>query len=157
MGRYVIVEGGIVTNAIVSEADFAASIGAIASDEAGIGWSYDGDTFTPPETEEQPAPVPYLNNAGLVRFTGPAPVTVIENIRMTGVTRVSKGRYRAYHSMPYPSASYAVFPSVLDASPCQIRVSARTAAYAEVRVIDALGLAYDPQEVSIRTERVVTP
>lgn len=51
MARYVIVENGVVTNAIEAEADFADEIGAIASDNAGIGWTYEGGEFAPPEPD----------------------------------------------------------------------------------------------------------
>lgn len=100
---------------------------------------------------------PHLNNGGLARFTGASPVSVLETIRMTGVTRVAKGRYRAYHEDPMPSDQYSVMPSVFDANPRVARVTARTTAYAEVRVTDLSGAAQDPTEVTIKTERVVTP
>lgn len=104
-----------------------------------------------------PGPPPHLNNGGLARFTGASPVSVLETIRMTGVTRVAKGRYRAYHEDPMPSDQYSVMPSVFDANPRVARVTARTTAYAEVRVTDLAGVAQDPTEVTIKTERVVTP
>jgi hypothetical protein len=46
--RYVIVDGGVVVNAIHCDAGFAASIGAIRSDTAMIGDEQDGDEFKPP-------------------------------------------------------------------------------------------------------------
>ncbi|MFV1942747.1 DUF4376 domain-containing protein [Pseudomonas luteola] len=49
--RAVIVVDGIVTNVVVSEPAFAAEMGWIMEDEAQIGWTYDGETFTPPQPE----------------------------------------------------------------------------------------------------------
>lgn len=46
--RYAIVQNGIVSNAIEAEPDFADSIGAIQSDDAQIGWTWDGEVFAPP-------------------------------------------------------------------------------------------------------------
>lgn len=55
--RYAIIENGRVANVIVADAEFAASIGATqCPDHAGIGWSFDGATWTAPT--EQAAPVP---------------------------------------------------------------------------------------------------
>lgn len=53
---YAIVTGGIVTNIIVSDAAFAASLGAVEAQGAGIGWAYSGGVFTAPP--EPPVPVP---------------------------------------------------------------------------------------------------
>jgi hypothetical protein len=103
------------------------------------------------------APIAHLNNAGLARFSGAAPVTVHEAIRLSGATRVSKGRYRAYHDEAMPTASYTAMVSVMDASPRSVRVTARTVDYVEVRVTDLLGAVQDPTEVMIETKRVVTP
>jgi hypothetical protein len=57
MARYAIIEGGIVVNVAVGDAEWAASIGAVQSDEAEIGWAYADGVFTPPEPPE-PAPPP---------------------------------------------------------------------------------------------------
>ncbi len=46
--RYVIVENSTVTNAIEAEQEFADSIGAVQSDTAQTGWTWDGETFAPP-------------------------------------------------------------------------------------------------------------
>lgn len=104
-----------------------------------------------------PEPVanePYLNNGGLIRFSG-NPVIVAENIRMSGATRVRKGVFRAYHEEAYPSNQYSATPSVLDANRCVIQATARTATYIEVRVWDAAGALYDPAEITVKTERVI--
>ena len=103
-----------------------------------------------------PEPVIYLNNGGLARFTGTVPPQTLEAIRMSGATRVSKGRYRAYHVEAYPSDQYSAMPSVFDANPRTIRVTARTTTYVEVRVTDLAGAVQDPQEITIKTERIVT-
>lgn len=105
-----------------------------------------------PYTASEP---PHLNNGGLVRFTGTAPSTVLEGIRMIGVTRIAKGRYRGAHEVPMPSDQYTAIPSVLDTRVLIPRITARTADYVEVRVTDLSGVAQDPAEVSIKTERVI--
>lgn len=46
--NYAIITGGIVTNIIIADAAFAASIGAVPAQGSGIGWSYAGGVFTPP-------------------------------------------------------------------------------------------------------------
>lgn len=47
--KFAIISGGVVANTIVADADFAASVGAIACPEhAGIGWTWDGESFSPP-------------------------------------------------------------------------------------------------------------
>ncbi|MDB6036024.1 MAG: hypothetical protein JWM16_6362 [Verrucomicrobiales bacterium] len=120
-------------------------------------WSTDGEpsevevaAFLAPEV----APA-HLNNGGLVRFTGTVPATVLEAIRMAGVTRVAKGRWRVSHETAMPSDQYSVTPSVFDANPRIIRVTARTANYVEVRVTDLAGAAQDATEVTVKTERVI--
>lgn len=99
---------------------------------------------------------PRLGDGGLARFTGPAPSMVLEAIGIAGVTRISKGRYRVVHESPMPSDQYSVLPAVMDALPRSIRVTARTAAYVEIRVTDLDGAVQDPAEATVRTERVVT-
>lgn len=56
MARYAIVQGGVVVNVIEADADFAASVGGIASETASPGDLYAGGVFTPAPPE--PAPVP---------------------------------------------------------------------------------------------------
>jgi hypothetical protein len=59
MIKHVIIKDGVVINVVVSEADFAAEHGWIASDEAQIGDTWDGTTFTsPPAPEPAPPPPP---------------------------------------------------------------------------------------------------
>ena len=48
MARYMVIEGGVVTNAVEADADYAASQGWIQSDVAGPGWTWDGEAFAPP-------------------------------------------------------------------------------------------------------------
>jgi len=103
-----------------------------------------------------PAAPPYLNGGGLARFSGAAPVAMLENIRVSSVSRVSKGRYRVYHVTPYPTDQYSAVPSIFDALPRTIRLTARTATYVEVRTTDLAGAVQDPQEITVTTERVVT-
>lgn len=120
-------------------------------------WEAEGNiipAYVPPDVE--PAP-PHLNNGGLVRFSGAAPTIVYEAIRILGVTRIAKGRYRALHEIPMPSDQYSANPSVMDANPRIVRVTARTTSYIEVRVTDLAGVAQDPAEVTIETQRVIYP
>ena len=49
MPRYAIIEDGIVTNLVEATAKFAKSQGWVACPEAGIGWTWDGEQFLPPE------------------------------------------------------------------------------------------------------------
>lgn len=104
-----------------------------------------------------PPDPPHLNHGGLVRFTGVAPSTVLEAIRMVSVTRVAKGRYRAAHETPMPSDQYSAAPSVFDANPRLARITARTEAYVEIRVTDLSGVAQDAAEIMLKTERVIYP
>lgn len=51
---YGIIENGVVVNAVEASAAFAASQGWIKlTGGAGIGWGYDGETFTPPQPDMQ--------------------------------------------------------------------------------------------------------
>ena len=100
---------------------------------------------------------PHLNNGGLARFSGAALTAVYEAIRLSGVSRVAKGRYRVYHETPMPTDGYSAFASVFDVGLRFSRITARTAAYVEVRVTDLAGVAQDPTEITVKTERVVTP
>lgn len=110
-----------------------------------------------PVLHPPPGPEPYLNGGGLARFAGTAPATMsTDSIRMAGVTRVSKGRYRVSHAEAMSSDQYSVMPSVLDANPRLVRVAARTANYVEVRVTDLAGVAQDATEITVKTERVIT-
>ena len=62
---YAKIENGVIVNTIVADADFAAEHGLvefptyIGSKAVGIGWKYDGTTFTEPDPiviEPTPAP-----------------------------------------------------------------------------------------------------
>lgn len=99
---------------------------------------------------------PHLNSGGLARFSGALPVIMAEQIRMAGVTRVAKGRYRATHETAMPSDQYSVLVTVMDPNPRIWRVTARTATYVEVRTTDLSGVAQDVAEITIKTERVVS-
>lgn len=52
--KYAIVENGVVVN--VAKADAPVAPNWIESDTAGIGWTYDGETFTEPEPLTEPVP-----------------------------------------------------------------------------------------------------
>lgn len=108
-------------------------------------------TFIPIQTP------PRLNYGGLVRFTGSAPAVVLENIKTSGVTRVAKGRYRVTHESEMPSEQYSAMPSVFDLNPRNVRVTARTPSFVEVRVTDEAGVAQDASELTIKIERVISP
>lgn len=160
--RYVRIADGVVVNATNFDDTMPEGWDApnewLPSEEAGIGWSYDGDTFTAPISALPPGSgVPHLNSGGLARFSGTAPVAVYEAIRMAGVTRISKGRYRVTHETPMPSDQYSVGLAVMDALPRTVRYTARTANYVEVRVTDLAGAVQDPAEITVSTQRVVQP
>lgn len=126
-------------------------------DDGPIGFVNNGGVIAD-YVEPEPTPIaPHLNHGGLVRFTGVAPCIVLENIRMSGVTRIAKGRYRVTHETSMPSDQYSVLPSVFDINPRNIRATARTAVYVEVRVTDEAGVAQDASELTVKTERVITP
>jgi hypothetical protein len=126
-------------------------------DDGPIGFVNNGGVIAD-YVEPEPTPIaPHLNNGGLVRFTGVAPSTVLEAIRMVSVTRVAKGRYRAAHETPMPSDQYSAAPSVFDANPRLARITARTEAYVEIRVTDLSGVAQDAAEIMLKTERVIYP
>jgi hypothetical protein len=119
-----------------------------------------GGEPTPEEVDAvvSPPAAPHLNNGGLARFSGTAPATMsADSIRMSGVTRVAKGRYRVTHEVAMPSDQYSVIASIFDANPRNVRVTARTASYVEVRVTDNANAAQDAAEITVKTERVVTP
>lgn len=57
--RYSVVENGVVTNTIIADESFVGDDPRyIASDEAGIGWAWDGAEFTPPDVVIPPGPEP---------------------------------------------------------------------------------------------------
>jgi len=60
--RYALIQDDTVVNVIEAEAWFADTLegydDVIASDEAGIGWTWDGDEFAPPPQPPQPEPTP---------------------------------------------------------------------------------------------------
>lgn len=117
-----------------------------------------GGTIEPYEIPAPPATdPPRLNSGGLARFSGVAPVVVYEAIRMAGVTRISKGRYRVTHETPMPTDQYSVGLAVMDALPRTIRYTARTANYVEVRVTDLAAAVQDPAEITVSTQRVIQP
>jgi hypothetical protein len=59
MSRYAIIEDGVVANIAVGDAEWAASVRAVPSDEAEIGWTYADGVFTPPPPPDPiEAPVP---------------------------------------------------------------------------------------------------
>ena len=62
---YAKIENGVITNAVVADADFAAEHGLIefptyiGNKAVGIGWKYDGTNFTEPDpVAVEPAPAP---------------------------------------------------------------------------------------------------
>jgi len=103
-----------------------------------------------------PTPEPHLNNGGLARFSGAAPVEVHENIRLGIVTRIAKGRWRAGLSEAIPSG-FSAIPSYVDANPRWVWVSAISPTYVEIRARDpATNLAADCQQIVVKIERVVS-
>lgn len=105
-------------------------------------------------TQTLPRPS-HLNFGGLVRFAGTAPVSVYENIRLGAVTRVSKGRWRTNLVEAIPDG-FSPIVSYIDAAVRNVRVSAITANYVEVKAVDAAGVAADCQQVIVKIERVIS-
>jgi hypothetical protein len=126
-------------------------------DDGPLGFVNNGGVIEPYVAPEPVVEPPHLNNGGLVRFSGGSPAMVHEAIRMLSVTRVAKGRYRAYHGSAMPSDQYSAIPSIMDANPRLARITARTADYVEVRVTDLAGAAQDATEVTVETQRVIYP
>ena len=59
--RYAVIENGVVANVIIADGDFVGEdIKYVASDEAGIGWVFDGNNLTPPEMSPPSVPEPML-------------------------------------------------------------------------------------------------
>ena len=125
-------------------------------DDGPIGFVNNGGTIQPYVAPDPVLVPPLLNHGGLVRFSGVAPSLVLENIRMSGVTRIAKGRYRVTHENAMPSDQYSAMPSILDINPRNVRVTARTAVYVEVRVTDEAGAAQDAAELTVKTGRVIS-
>ena len=91
--RYAILSGNTVSNVIVADAEFAASIGAVeCPDEAGIGWSYDGKTWS--------APVP-----------APGPVPTVVSMRQARLALLQAGKLAdvtaAINALPSPQKEAA--------------------------------------------------
>jgi hypothetical protein len=70
------------------------------------------------------------------------------------VTRVSKGRWRTNLIDAIPDG-FSPIVSYIDAAVRNVRVSAITANYVEVKAVDAAGAAADCQQVIVKIERVV--
>lgn len=64
--QYAIIENGVVVNTVISDLPRAANW--IASDTAGIGWTYDGANFTAPPAPPAPV-VPWTRKDFLLKFT----------------------------------------------------------------------------------------
>lgn len=64
MARIALIRSGTVENIIEADMEFALSLGyddAVESASAGIGWAFDGITFTPPPAGQQPDPEPEVD------------------------------------------------------------------------------------------------
>lgn len=61
MSRIALIKNNLVENVIEADMEFALSLGfdaAVESESAGVGWTFDGATFTPPPADPQPDPRP---------------------------------------------------------------------------------------------------
>lgn len=81
--KYALINNGIVLNVIDSDAEFAATIQGyehvIASEDAQVGWSYDGNTLSAPTVPPAPEPVADARVTRLAfrnRFTQPEKVAL---------------------------------------------------------------------------------
>lgn len=125
-------------------------------DDGPVGFVNNGGVIEPYEPPVVTPPTARIDNSGLVRATGVSPCTILENIRMSGVTRIAKGRYRVTHETAMPTDQYSVMASVFSVDPRNIRVTARTPQFIEVRVTDEAGVAQDATEFTVKAERVVS-
>lgn len=97
-----------------------------------------------------------LECQGVVRFTvAGGVVTIMENsFSVDGVTRVSAGRYRIFPTIPDVDLLTGV-ESIQDIADVRARVTARIAAYVEVRTVTAAGAAIDVTEVVLTFNKVM--
>lgn len=97
-----------------------------------------------------------LECQGVVRFTVVSGVvTIMENsFSVNGVTRISAGRYRVFPTIPDIDLLTGV-ESIRDAADVRARVTARLAAYVEVRTVTAAGAAVDVAEIVLTFNKVV--
>lgn len=56
MNNYAIIENGIVVNVAMADPEYADAQGWVAAQGAGIGWAWDGETFTAPPAPPEPVP-----------------------------------------------------------------------------------------------------
>lgn len=92
-----------------------------------------------------------------VRFTYAAGLITMadDQTGMSFVSRVSTGRYRCYFDDMQPDTCYYPIPGVNDLNVRNIRITARTTTYVEVRIVDGTGVAADAAEVFLQVNRVM--
>lgn len=113
--RYAIIESGVVVNAVLAEPEFAAEHGWVElPDGAGIGWTYDGESFAPPAPPVKP---PEQIQAEIVAAT---------QIRLDDFARS-----RGYDSC-LSACTYATSPTPRFAAEGQYCVAARDATWAKL-------------------------
>lgn len=87
MGRFAIIESGVVVNIVEADADFAALNGWIPASNAAIGDLFDGESFTP-----APAPAPQAPQSVSMRQ---ARLALLEAGLLDGVEAAIKASGRA--------------------------------------------------------------
>lgn len=115
------------------------------------------------EVEPYVAPLPppavgNLTNEAAIRFTVASGVVAVAPncLNLSLVMRVSVGRYRAYFVRAAANTDYIPSqPSVMDSLVRMARVSAKTTAYIEIRIVDQAGAAADAQEVGLIIQRII--
>ncbi|MDR0273871.1 MAG: hypothetical protein LBI48_00705 [Burkholderiaceae bacterium] len=83
--KYALINGGAVVNVIEAEAGFAATLtgydAVIASNEAGIGWTWDGAQFAPPPAPPQADPPPPTQEELLRQSANEFLLGIVEGIK----------------------------------------------------------------------------
>lgn len=120
------------------------------------------DTFADGAVVKYVAPGPVSvktlqSGIGVVRFNVVAGVVVTtsDTIGISGITRVSPGRYRCFYENPDTAIALLPNPSIRDAADVRCRVSAQTATYVEVRTVNAAGTPVDVAGIIITFDKVI--
>lgn len=156
MGRYAVIEDGLVTNVILLEPDTPGFEDAVAcADEVGPGWAWDGEEFTAPEMADQPPPPAPSTPVCVATATLSVSEGVLEGVEtavgLSMAFAIDVGVYWVFFSQEQPDMNYNWNAG---ASSGTINVSSRDLTMMELRAYDG-GAPADPSEISIQVFRVV--
>lgn len=104
-----------------------------------------------------PAPIKHIDRLGIIRFTVTANVvtTTSDAVGISGVLRVSAGRYRIYYDVPDDALTWLPgSPTIMGAVDLRARVT-RSALFTEIRIVNAAGTATDIAELILPLDKVV--